>query len=199
MLDRPDALAYPDPPLSDEAVGLRPWTHGDLPCVKAATEDPRIPEGTTLPPIYSPDEGRAWVERQWERRDSGEGISLALVDSETDCAVGAVVVLLRPQPGTAGIGYWLLHHVRGRGLASRAVDLTSRWALTDGGLARVEALVEVDNTASQRLLERVGFHREGHLRSYLILRGRRVDAFIYSLLSSDLGARGSPADQPSVA
>jgi ribosomal protein S18 acetylase RimI-like enzyme len=53
--------------------------------------------------------------------------------------------------------------------------------------ARVEALVEPENTPSQRVLEGVGFQREGHLRSYLVFDGRRADAFIYSQLASDLG------------
>jgi RimJ/RimL family protein N-acetyltransferase len=56
----------------------------------------------------------------------------------------------------------------------------------DAGLARVEALVEPDNFASRRLLERVGFRREGHLRSYLVFDTRRADAVIYSLLPGDL-------------
>jgi RimJ/RimL family protein N-acetyltransferase len=54
------------------------------------------------------------------------------------------------------------------------------------GLERVEALVEPDNVASQRVLEQVGFRHEGHLRSYLVFDARRTDALIYSLLPSDL-------------
>jgi hypothetical protein len=52
--------------------------------------------------------------------------------------------------------------------------------------ARVEALVDPDNVVSQRVLERVGFHREGLLRSYLAFETGRVDAFIYALLPSDV-------------
>ena len=59
--------------------------------------------------------------------------------------------------------------------------------MTEAGLARVEALVVPDNVASQRVLEKVGFRREGHLRSYLVFDTERADAFIYSLLPSDLG------------
>jgi RimJ/RimL family protein N-acetyltransferase len=94
--------------------------------------------------------------------------------------------MLRRQPGTVEIGYWLVERARGRRLASHAVALLARWALTDARLARVEALVEPDNTASQHVLESVGFRREGHLRSYLVFDTRRVDALIYSLLPSDL-------------
>jgi RimJ/RimL family protein N-acetyltransferase len=50
----------------------------------------------------------------------------------------------------------------------------------------VEALVLQDNFASQRVLEKAGFRREGLLRSYLVIGDGRADALIYSLLPSDL-------------
>jgi [ribosomal protein S5]-alanine N-acetyltransferase len=165
---------------------LRRWTATDLACVEEASRDPRIPQGTTVPESFTEAEGVAWIERQWARADNGEGLSLAIADAGSSEALGAVVLLFRRQPGTVEIGYWLIERARGRRLASRAVALLARWALTEAGLARVEALVEPDNTASQRVLERVGFHREGRLRSYLVFDKRRADAFIYSLLPSDL-------------
>jgi ribosomal-protein-alanine N-acetyltransferase len=131
-------------------------------------------------------EGLAWIERQWGRADNGEGLSLAIADASSGEALGMVALLFRRQPGTVDIGYWLIEGARGHGLGSRAVALLARWALTHARLARVEALVVPDNIASQRVLEKVGFRREGHLRSYLVFNTRRADALIYSLLPSDL-------------
>jgi RimJ/RimL family protein N-acetyltransferase len=186
MSHQPALLSYPDPPLTDGTVLLRRWAESDIGCVKEASRDPRIPEGTTVPASFTVAEGLAWIERQWGRADNGEGLSLAIADAGSKEALGAVVLLFRRQPGTVDIGYWLVERARSRGLASRAVALLSRWALTDAGLARVEALVDPNNSASQRVLENVGFRREGHLRSYLVFNARRADAFIYSLLPSDL-------------
>jgi [ribosomal protein S5]-alanine N-acetyltransferase len=59
--------------------------------------------------------------------------------------------------------------------------------LTDAGFARVEALVEPANTASQRVVETVGFHREGVLRSHRVSGDHRSDMVSYSLITSDLG------------
>jgi ribosomal-protein-alanine N-acetyltransferase len=185
MPDQPVLLSYPDPPLTDGAVVLRRWAESDISCVEEASRDPHIPEGTTVPATFTVAEGLAWIERQWGRADNGEGLSLAITDAGSDDALGAVVLMFR-KPGTVEIGYWLVERARGRRLASHAVALLARWALTDAGLARVEALVVPDNTASQRVLESVGFRREGHLRSYLVFNTRRADAFIYSLVPSDL-------------
>ena len=90
------------------------------------------------------------------------------------------------QRSTAEIGYWLVPRARGRGIGSLAVGLLARWAVNEAGLARVEAYVVPDNIASQRVLEKAGFRREGLLRSYLSYEGRRFDALLYSLLPSDL-------------
>jgi RimJ/RimL family protein N-acetyltransferase len=179
-------LPYPDPPLSDDTVALRRWAESDVGCVEEASFDRRIPRGTTVPATFTVEEGLAWIERQWGRAENGEGLSLAIADAGSGEALGAVVLLFRRQPGTAEIGYWLIERARGRRLAARAVGLLSTWAVTEAGLARVEALVDPENVASQRVLERVGFHREGLLRSYLAFETGRVDAFMYSLLPGDV-------------
>ena len=75
---------------------------------------------------------------------------------------------------------------RGRGLATAALRLVSRWALRDLGVARVQLTTHLDNAASQRAAERAGFQREGVLRSWEELRGRRVDLVMYSLVAADL-------------
>jgi [ribosomal protein S5]-alanine N-acetyltransferase len=179
-------LSDPDPSLSDDIVRLRRWAETDVPCVEAASSDPEIPESTTIPASFSEAEGLAWIKRQWGRAESGEGLSLAITDAQTDEALGAAVLMFRPQPGTVGLGYWLIPHARGRRLASHAVALLAPWALRQAGIARIEAAVEPSNTPSQRVLEAAGFTREGLLRSYLVFATRRADAYVYSLVPHDI-------------
>jgi RimJ/RimL family protein N-acetyltransferase len=185
MPDHPPPLPYPDPPLTDGVAVLRRWDRDDLRCVEEATQDPDIPRGTIVPATFTPKEGLAWIERQWSRHDEGAGLSQAIADADSNEALGAGVLTAR-KPGTVEIGYWVIPRARGRGLGSRAVALLARWAVTEAALARVEALVVPDNVASQRVLEKAGFRREGHLRSYLEFERQRADALIYSLLPSDL-------------
>ena len=77
-------------------------------------------------------------------------------------------------------GHWVIERARQGGLASTAVSLLTDWALADAGLVRVEALVEPSNVASQRVLERAGFAREGRLAAYLRVPAGRADALIYA-------------------
>jgi ribosomal-protein-alanine N-acetyltransferase len=74
---------------------------------------------------------------------------------------------------------------RGRGVTTRAVRLLCNWLFEDLRLARIQLLAEPDNVASWRVAERVGFTREGLLRSWTEMKGRRRDFYIYSLLPGE--------------
>ena len=115
------SLRYPSPDLIDGPTHLRTWRLDDLACIEEASTDRRIPEGTTVPDRYTPDEGRAFIERQWSRVDNGEGVSLAISSASTRAAIGLIVLTLRPQEGVAGVGYWVVPSHRGQGHAARVV------------------------------------------------------------------------------
>ena len=187
-------LPYPDPPLADERVVLRPWAERDVACAE---------EGKG----FGRQDALAWIARQDRRQAEGAGLSLAIAEPATGEAVGVVGLLFRPEAGLApegadgdglvfqpdrrmaGVGYWVLEGARRRGLASHAVGLLADWALGSAGLLRVEALVEPANVASRRVLERAGFEREGLLHGYLAVPRGRADAFIYARLAAPPGSR----------
>jgi len=173
-------LSYPEPDLSDGVVRLRRWKDGDFECVREASSDSRIPEGTTVPAVFTAELAQAFIERQQGRVEAGDGVSLAVADLNTGSALGLAVLLVRPQPGVVGIGYWIVPLARGRGLATCATRLLSEWALAEAGVARVEAWVEPENVASQRVLTAAGFMREGLLRSFLSYPSRRADAVVFA-------------------
>lgn len=154
-------LRYPDPPLADGGVGLRVWEIEDLALVEEASSDPLLLHGTTLPSPYEPDAGRTFVERQWSRQASGEGLSLAI--AREGMAVGCATLRTR-RPSVADLGYWLVDRARGDGVGGRAVALLVDWALTQPELTAVEAFVADDNVASQRVLDRAGFVHVGRAR-----------------------------------
>lgn len=173
-------LTDPDPVLTDGTVVLRRWTVADLGCVRAAGGEGRIHEATSIPERFTEAKGRAWIRRQQERTRSGQGWSFAIGDGQTSEALGCVVLMLRPQAGVAGVGYWLIPKARGRGYATRAVELLTTWGLEARELNRIEAWVEPGNDASVRVLSKCGFEHEGRLRSFLQFPTRRVDALVFS-------------------
>lgn len=175
--------------LSDGVIDLRRWQDDDVVAVRATRGD-------------TEEAALAWVRRQ-QARALSVGISFAIAPIGQPAA-GYVGLIRRPrlEMGVArtvgdgelvftahrqvvGIGYWIAPDAQGNGLATRAAILSSRWALQSAGMIRVEALLDPDNIASRRVVEKSGFRPEGHLRSYLELDGRPADALVYGLLVSD--------------
>ena len=93
--------------------------------------------------------------------------------------------------GLAEVGYALSTPFQSRGVMTDALSLLLEDLFQNTLLERVEARCAVENVGSQRVLEKSGFEREGRLRAYFKLRGRRVDNFLYSLLRDDFLARRS--------
>ena len=110
------------------------------------------------------------------------GLLAPYVIEDTDAGTilgGANLRLFDPMRDTVELGYWLFVEARGRGVATRAVralveDSHSR------GINRVEAHVRLGNVASERVLERAGFGREGVKRRLLRHGGVRVDATLFA-------------------
>jgi ribosomal-protein-alanine N-acetyltransferase len=86
------------------------------------------------------------------------------------------------------LGYWIDRAVAGRGMASLAVALVCDHAFGPAGLHRLQADIRPENGPSQRLVERLGFTREGLLRRYLDIDGGWRDHLTYALLAEDAPA-----------
>ena len=59
-------------------------------------------------------------------------------------------------------------------------------------LHRVEARTAVANLASQKVLERLGFRREGLLRAYFLLDGEWIDNYLYAMVKEDWATIAPP-------
>jgi RimJ/RimL family protein N-acetyltransferase len=174
----------PDGRLTDGVVELRPLgpEHAlevgrlrSLPDVVTHSVPPEPPAAGMIDQMCAEALGR-WL--------AGERAEAAILDAATGALAGTIQLTgLEPPTGQAMIGYDLLPAWRGRGYTTRAVRLLARWAFDQAGLARLIAGAANDNTASQRVLERTGFVREGYERSRLPgPDGTRVDVILYALL-----------------
>lgn len=167
--DVPDLFA-----VFGDAETLRYWSHGPLADLAAAR---RYYDG-----IVSGLADRALF--QWA------------VTAGDDRLVGTVTLVDWDRANRrAEIGFVLHPSQHGKGLAADAVRTVLAWAFGPMGLHRVEADVEPPNAPSLRLLERVGFQREGLFRERWWTRGRWADSVMLGLLADDFGASGS--DEPS--
>jgi RimJ/RimL family protein N-acetyltransferase len=145
----PVPLSYPDPPLGDGAIGLRPWEYADLEAMIVLCSDPDVARFTRVPDPYSEDDARAWIDAQAGRLEAGEGLTFAIA-AVGGGPVGSVGLRIDPSDREiAEAGYMVAPAARGRGVATTALRLASGWALRELGIARVHLPTHVGNVASQ--------------------------------------------------
>lgn len=169
-----------DLPVSDDAVVLRPLTPQDRALFAQARADPTINYRFGPQRMALDNQVRHFI----ELFEAGHGGALT-ISPHREPAVGAVF-LERDDPDTGGVGLWVLPQHRGRGYARRGLRLAATWALQSLGWVRVQLWIEPDNAPSLRVAESAGFVREGVLRSYGVIGGRRCDAVFFSLLPTDI-------------
>ena len=181
-------LCFPAPPLADEVVLLRPWQEADVAGKLLAFSDPVMRRFSWRTAPYTEADAHRDLAEQEQARVRGEELNFALAEPGDQAAVfgGCSLYEVRRDHGRAALGYWLAAEARGRGVATHAVRLLSRWAIAELGLARLELTCGPDNEASRRVAERCGFVREGLLRSHVPFKTARRDSVIYSLLPGEL-------------
>lgn len=95
------------------------------------------------------------------------------------------LVVTNWEHGLSEIGYALSTPFQGQGVMTAALSQLLPDLLFRSPLERIEARCAFENSASQRVLEKLGFVREGLLRGYFSLRGQRVDHVLFALLKQD--------------
>jgi isopropylmalate/homocitrate/citramalate synthase/RimJ/RimL family protein N-acetyltransferase len=187
-----ERIPFPFEGISDGVVRLRRLRPADADALLAGLSDAALVRAVGMPPLQpTTDSVRDLIERRRPAQlRTGEAAELAIADARLDTFLGSIMLHgLRWAAAQAEIGFWVLPHERGRGVASRALTLLSRWAVHELGLTRIEAWTPVDNAPSVRTLERAGFTREGVARAVSDRRGGRADLALYSLVRGDVPRR----------
>ena len=178
------SLAPPDPPLADHRIRLEPLTQMHAAALAGFVEDPDVARFTMVPSDGDAAFVAAWIERYehaWE--DASKAGFAVLIGDEV---VGfAALVQVDLERGEAEIGYLIGPAARGRGAATSAVELLTRWSFDELGLERLELRIDPANIGSERVAERTGYRREGILRSRYFKEGIRADIGIWSRLRAD--------------
>lgn len=177
------------PTLAGSWVALRPWDPADAAAVFALCQDAEIQRWTTIPSPYSYQDAVDYVTVAAPTAWAQGGAIFAVIEAATGEIAGSIGAG-ELRDGVAHAGYWSAPAARGRGLTSDALRTLTRWFLTECGAARVELIVEPQNIGSIRVAVAAGFTLEGLLRQRFLVRGRRTDVAMYSILPSDPTATG---------
>jgi RimJ/RimL family protein N-acetyltransferase len=150
------------------AVLLRPWRHTDLPALLDAHRDTMM-RRTLNNPLTDEHVGRRWLATQIAGWQASTRFGFAVLAEDISAEpIGHLAITSDADPTTevganaesAEVGYWVAAKARGRGVASRALEIATNWAFSsrcDLPLIRLELLHSVENHASCRVAGNCGY------------------------------------------
>jgi ribosomal-protein-alanine N-acetyltransferase len=130
---------------------------------------------------------REQVAAAQRQAEQGERFEFGIWERKGGALVGRISLggISRGALQNAYLGYGVDLGHGGRGYATQAVRIAVRVAFDDLGLHRVQAAVVPENTASARVLAKVGFREEGLARRYLFLDGQWKDHLMFARTADD--------------
>jgi len=186
----------PPPALVEIADGrllLVPWRDEDAAEVVAFAADPELARFSSVGLVGSPEQARDWIR---SRRAVGR-LDWAVRDASTGGLIGRVGLMnLHVADHEAEIGYATAAKSRGRGVATQAVAVVSRYAFQTLGRHRLQIRHEPSNLASCAVAVKAGFRVEGVLRDAHANGSGFEDLEVHGRLATDPEpgrAAGSPA------
>lgn len=186
-----------EPVLEGQRVRLRPPALSDHPEWSALRSHSRAFLEPWEPRWPADDLNRENFRQRIQRYDAdrkgGNAVSLFIFLKETGRLAGGLTIsgIKRGVAETCTLGYWMGEPYAGCGLMQDALESVLPHVFEKMRLHRIEAACIPENGRSARLLEKVGFRREGYLHGYLKINGAWRDHLLYALIAEDWRAKGN--------
>src|SRR6201996_7396366 len=176
-------MALPAPTLPTARLRLRPFGDADTDGLFALQSNPSVLRYWDAPPWRERGRAERFLTACRQMAEEGTGARLA-VDRVSD---GTFIGWCSLNPGnpdfrSASLGYCFSDAAWGHGYATEAARALLRWAFSTLDLNRVQAETDTRNLASARVLEKLGFVREGTLREDCVVNGEVSDSWVYGLI-----------------
>jgi ribosomal-protein-alanine N-acetyltransferase len=174
------------PTLHTSRLRLRPVEARDAEPLLALMSDPGVLRYWDEPPWTEPAQAQRFIARSADLAAADVGMRLVIEGAADRAFVGwCAVGTWNPDFRSATVTYCLAPHAWGRGFATEAAGSLLDWAFASLNLNRVQTEVDTRNPASARVLEKLGFVREGTLRQDCIVNGEISDSWVYGLIAAD--------------
>lgn len=174
-------MTLPTPTLHTARLRLRPFAVADTDAMFALHSNAHVLRYWDSPPWKD----RARAERfiagcaQMEREGSGARLA---IERAGEFVGWCCLIEWNPDYRSATLGFCLAEAAWGQGIATEAAGALLTWAFDTLDLNRVHSQADTRNIASGRVLEKLGFVREGTLREDCIVDGEVSDSWVYGLL-----------------
>jgi RimJ/RimL family protein N-acetyltransferase len=178
----------PDWPLETTRLTLRPFTSEDFDALHAMQSDEEVVR-YLYGEAKSPAETRELLDRKiagsaWAAE--GDWLGAAVVERMSGTTVGDISLnWVSERDRTAEIGFILDPRHQGKGYATEAARTLLAWSFETAGLHRVIGRLEARNTASARVLEKLGMRLEAHFVENEWVKGEWQSELVYAILDRE--------------
>ncbi|OIK05395.1 GNAT family N-acetyltransferase [Bacillus sp. MUM 116] len=171
------------PTLETDRLVLRELTNEDAEGIFACFSNDDVTRFYGLETLKSIEEAEKFVDFFSKNYSEKRGIRWGIERKGTKGIIGTIGFnAWSPKHKRAEIGYEIHPEQWRKGYTSEAVSKVLSYGYDVMGLTRIGAVVFIENEASNKLLEKVGFQKEGILRDYMYQDGKAYDTYVYSLL-----------------
>ena len=177
-------------PIDTARLRLRQLTRDDAPALFKVFSDAQVTRYWSTPPWHALSEAHESIDDSQASYQGDEHLRLAITLRDSDTLIGVISLYRIHQLNRRGdIGYALAREYWGCGYLSEAMQAFLTHAFGALNLNRIEADIDPRNEASARLLKKMAFTHEGHMRERWIVDGEVCDTDFYGLIRRDWEAR----------
>ncbi|MFI6093588.1 GNAT family N-acetyltransferase [Streptomyces sp. NPDC051218] len=171
------------PILRTTRLRLRPFTEADADPLFALHSSTQVMRYWDSAPWNDRARAERFIAVCGRIADEGTGARVAIDRASDGAFVGwCGLIDWDPDNRSASLGYCLDPAMWGHGYATEAAHALLQWAFDTWDLNRVQAEADTRNAASGRVLEKVGFVREGTLQEDCVVNGEVSDSWVFGLL-----------------
>jgi RimJ/RimL family protein N-acetyltransferase len=179
----------PTYPIRTRRLALRPFTRDDLDAVHAYVSDPDVVRFLYWEVAADRTAARKMLDGKvghWSLDDAGQSLVLAVELLDGGALIGEVVLKWLSKVHRQGeIGFVITPAHQGHGYAVEAAGALLPLAFDDLGLHRVIGRCDARNTASAKVMEKLGMRREAHFVQNEIFKGEWSDEYVYAMRADE--------------
>ncbi|MGX6601385.1 GNAT family N-acetyltransferase [Micromonosporaceae bacterium Da 78-11] len=186
-------MSLPTPTLDTARLQLRPFADADADDLFSLHSNAHVLRYWDAPPWGERGRAERFIATGRQMAADGTGARPAVVRVSDGAFLGwCGLQRWDPDHRSASLGFCLTDAVWGHGYATEAARGLLRWAFDTLDLNRVQAEADTRNGASARVLEKLGFVREGTLREDCVVNGDVSDSWVYGLLRREWRPSSEP-------
>ena len=174
----------PFPILETERLILRRVLPSDVKEMFELRSNPETMKYIPRPLVTNYDEALAHIKIMEDKIETNEGINWAITLKGDDKMLGVIGhYRIKPEHYRAEVGYMILPEYHGKGITTEAVQCVVDYGFNTMQLHSIEGVIDPENEASQRVLQKCGFVKEAHFKENEFYDGKFIDAVVYSKLN----------------